>query len=428
MWKSKLKEAAKNYHRVGALFVIACVVLIAGAAYWEHASVAARVDAIQAACGETQASELRFCYGSELEKLLSEGMPTMLAVVHELYGRGLEKACHYALHPVGAAAYRQYRETGNNVFQISDAAMCNFGFYHGFVIALMNDTGDVLDAKHFCDSLDPKLVAEKPEVRDECYHGVGHAMVTEAVGEPLNEKTDPLWVERVFRLSAENGISECRRIFSEWPALNNCNSGVYHELAMLQTADGWYSDPSDPLWLCEEADPAVRGNCYGNMHRVFVKVFPGLTAREIVPRIERLYGTNQFMTAMVVRWYGHVRGLVAVSKPEEFFRFCRDIPDEYQKYCLSGGIGWITQNGEGGEEYKASMEFCMRPELSREERQDCVDEAFGYFEGMYNARFVRSLCARYDSLGPRTCEKQSFAPSATSRGVAAIARTLFPRF
>jgi hypothetical protein len=83
--------------------------------------------------------------------------------------------CHGNAHEIGKFAYGLFRS--NEAFSFpAETSQCGYGFYHGFLEALLYDSGEATAAADFCDELARRADA-RPDARGACFHGIGHGTV-----------------------------------------------------------------------------------------------------------------------------------------------------------------------------------------------------------------------------------------------------------
>lgn len=341
------------------------------------------------------------CITHEISKIIPSGIPHVFRVIDVIFEGGQVKGCHYALHPVGEAAYALYAETGDSDYMVPDAAMCNYGFFHGFIIALMRETNDLTQAARFCESLSDELLAERPALRGECYHGVGHGVLDVYLGKP-GDVTDPAWVRAAFLEAVPRTLAACELMTDERANTEDCYSGIFHEARMLQEERGWYTDSENPLWLCDEFEGEYRARCIGNMDRLFFKIFPEIRAEDVVAEAQKLYGDEYESIAHTVRRFAN-HGIADRKDPNDVLRECREIVAPYQAACVTGEIASILENAPRGREYEVALSFCMDAELHAGERGPCVEQVFNYAAGIYPSSNIKQMCRQYADLRPEFC-------------------------
>lgn len=369
------------------------------------AQVAARSQAVSAACKDIPGmTERRECYGETITKLIHTlGISSAFSVVSDLYihDPAFRNRCHYSVHAIGKAAYSEYKRSHSSNFITSDASFCNYGFYHGFMIALLADTKDVHAAKEFCDTLPAALIAQRGDSDNQCYHGMGHGFVESFIEQDTPHETDLAWVKKEERAAVPGAISSCKMLSSNQGELSSCYSGVFHDLALLSEDQGWAIDPKDPLWLCEEMPQEYQQNCTGNTHRLAMQAMPNASLTEVAAFAAAQYGTStSFFSNIVWRWAGtHTKTL----GPEAVVASCRTLESWAQWACISGSLADLEDNGIPQQEYKAVSAFCSMAALSNEEQRRCSKHAFNYFKGIYPADKLQSICSTYAPLYDESC-------------------------
>lgn len=327
----------------------------------------------------------------------------MFDVVGELHRQEplFRKGCHYNIHPVGEAAYKLYAETQRTDFMILDASACNYGFYHGFILALFADTGDIVGARHFCESLRGPLTRERPDLLAECYHGMAHGFLDQ-YAEQEKEKPESLeWVKRTLRSAHVPALADCDTVTEESVLRGNCYSGVFHEAAMLSEARGWATDAEDPLWLCRETKPEYREHCAANMHRLVTNMMPDAGLLEVIEFTESVYGPESpFLPHIVWRW-GYLQ-------PRDFslIEACRTAPSSFlSTRCIDGGIAGLMEGGNPDTRYLSAGRLCSDVRLRDAERNACTNASFSRFLTAYSEEKVKEICNTFSSVYASKCEQ-----------------------
>lgn len=374
---------------------------------WVH-SPQREAGRIKTVCASDVQDERRDCYAREIASLASNKIPTAFRTIELVYGDGITKGCHYALHPIGAAAYRLYAESGATDFMVANAAMCNYGFYHGFIISLLSERGDARFAEDFCESLPARLLAERPDARDQCYHGIGHGILDEYLDDPAGREADPAWVRGALFEGTVRAVTACESV-AQGEEARNCYSGIFHEAAMLQEERSWYTDPADPLWLCARFEGEHRSRCTGNMARLYFKVHPEVSPSSLISRLSETYGMDSEVIEDIVWRFGYRTSLMATSSPAAA-QTCASLPQAYRLSCMNGALAARQENASTGNVAAVAMNFCTQREietLSSDARTECVDRAFEYFKKVYPVSRVEALCAAYARLHPSGCDRRA---------------------
>lgn len=165
--------------------------------------------------------------------------------------------CHDLMHLIGNRAYLDFKERRPVTYtpQMND---CSFGFFHGFMEKLVQETGAVTDATRFCASHSSFVIP-----RDECFHGIGHGIV---------DQHDPhAW--RDVNSVRDRALLLCRSIAITAEDYRKCAGGVYNGIANVYWLHQYdvRVDPHDPFKICKDltTDDSEQ-DCYAYMARIFL--------------------------------------------------------------------------------------------------------------------------------------------------------------
>lgn len=368
----------------------------------ESPIIAAR--AIREECSLSKdATQSRECFSGKLAESMQYGLAYVFSIVRELYAtdEGFERGCHYMMHPIGKSAYARYKSGGSD-FMVPDASACNYGFYHGFIGALMADTKDMRAAKHFCDSIEPSILAQRPDATNQCYHGLGHGFLEQFIAQEPVDIRDTASVKAAFRASTPPAIETCRSVASTTKARDNCISGLFHGIAMLQEAEGWMMDHEDPLWLCREQTDEYKTFCFGNQHRLVIDMMPNATLKEVVSFTKDVYGSNtEALSNVIWRWaYNHATD---IDMTHEVILQCNEMDSSARTNCIMGGLSRTQENGPPGKEYIEAAKYCLDGNISQDDRTICAKRSFDYFKRVYPDRLLGAICKEYSDLYVGQC-------------------------
>ena len=158
----------------------ALTLLIAGiGGIWLYAAVQNHSPkAVLRECAEADNKPL--CYGTAIERMIrTRGIPAAFDALAVAYDSDPEFAgtCHAVTHDLGKAAYEEFHRTGHTELT-SKASYCGYGYYHGFLDALLIDTNDLAEARSFCTYVGKNVPHPPPPefAEGSCYHGVGHGI------------------------------------------------------------------------------------------------------------------------------------------------------------------------------------------------------------------------------------------------------------
>lgn len=329
------------------------------------------------------------CWTERLEAALrTDGTSGAFGALAALYvsDPDVSQSCHALTHRIGQAAYERFA-AGKNFEVTPQVAFCNFGFYHGFMEALLRATNDPAEARTFCDFIDAKLGALTADAAPQCYHGIGHGTI--GSHEPQRWGNE----EALIRPSLEL----CERIAATADQLYRCASGVYNGLSdfYLKSEYGLSMDridPADPLRICRQQPAAYREACYGNFKGVLARLtkrnFPKIAA--IIERIP-----NEADAASTIWYFAafNIEQKLNAADHSPDIAICRRLRPALHRPCIQGlGTGFLWY-GTPGTEYREAIAFCRTPLLSLEEREACFRKVLKLLPDAYPASKVQEICS-----------------------------------
>lgn len=257
--------------------------------------------------------------------------------------------CHGNTHDLGKIAYESYKYSGD--FDPSTKmSYCGFGFYHGFLEAMLYDEGDLKDAERFCDWLDAKMSKDVRGVSFACYHGIGHG---------VTDGSDPaLWGDS--RAFIRPGLALCAALTDVGENRERCASGVFNALAVayLDPTYGLQSDPRDPYAICRLQGAAYeKAACYNQMNTFVVSAYPDFgEALEVAATMSEA----EYQVSAVTGIAGPVAqyALAANADLAEKVRECNVLRGWLADVCAHGFGSGLIEFGKPKEEYDAAIKAC----------------------------------------------------------------------
>ena len=163
--------------------------------------------------------------------------------------------CHNYADEIGLASYWIYQQKSK--FNLSSQfEMCNFGFFHGFMLEHVSHGYDLSDSVAFCDSIS----FSTESLFNECYVGLGSGLTYLFLDEGLGNIDN----------SISKSLNECSKIGS---FSNDCTYGVYGGLEhLLLGAHGIKIelDQKNPYKICSlQKDLKYKDYCYERITRPF---------------------------------------------------------------------------------------------------------------------------------------------------------------
>lgn len=290
--------------------------------------------------------------------------------------------CHGLAHELGESAYALYAK--NEPFQLSQrTSLCGYGFYHGFMEALLYDSGDMAQARDFCAYVGEQLRDESRAAEYSCYHGIGHGVVDET--EYHGGSVDSF---------IQGGLAVCERVGDTEFRKNLCASGVFNSLAIAyrNNASGFSADPGDPYAICREQEqPYFRAPCYMEMN-TYVLHLGGGDLKDAAVHIFRI-SDKEYARFAVEGLAGYAAA--TYQSPEGYsavYDVCRAFPREIRSACIHGFVGGLLEFGSPRTFREGAGTFCTMLSSDPEDEKVCYESFAGFAWGQYNPQDFRAVC------------------------------------
>ncbi len=341
------------------------------------------VTAIVSEC--EHASDRGACYEKDLQRALEGGgISGGLEHLRSLSQTSTKFSgvCHALAHSVGTYAYRQF--TTRNDFQISSAmAYCSYGFYHGFMEELLNDTGDYKKATQFCAEFVDKKAPAGSGLRDECFHGIGHGVTDWHI--PSDWKD----VEKV----AKSALSVCKAVGDTEVEFRACAGGVYNAIANVYR-EGAYNvsqNVADSLRLCQHAELSVQESCYGFMGRVFLKNDVSFS-QALTQAVAHTEGASR---EPVIQGLAIVAASKITTHMTDALTSCQSLNASSQDSCIVGFAVGLVQSGAPWKEYAKAIPFCSHAGLTTEQSTGCFARISKDLRRLHSTANLARACTVY---------------------------------
>lgn len=377
-------------------FALALLVVGIGGIASYAAFVQGSSERIVRMCGETENKPL--CYATHIERLLNtEGIPAAFDALAIAYEHDPEFAgtCHALTHELGDAAYQDFNKTGETELT-SKASYCGYGFYHGFLDALMIDTNDVAGARSFCSYVGQNVPhPPAPEFAEgSCYHGIGHG---------ITDGTDTaLWGDAVA--IAKPGLVLCEQVANGNRAWQlRCSSGVFNAIGNMYLDPKYKldSDP-DPYALCRDGgfSRADQESCYSQMNTQAAELAHG-DLEAILAYTSTIRDTSLRAIALreAVAYYVQILKREQKNVSDADMTSCVLSSATLSDTCIRGIVGGIYEFGAPGQQHTEALRACAAGTLSDEQRATCFFEVFTlaryYFAGDVAAQVCNDTPVAY---------------------------------
>lgn len=300
--------------------------------------------------------------------------------------------CHGLSHLIGERAYKLYVAKDN--FEITPAtALCGYGFYHGFMETMLLTTGNIEEAREFCEFADKKLAGQASDASTACYHGTGHGAI---------DGSDPTAWGDIDAMMAP-GFKLCDMLAQNTLQLYLCDTGVFNAIEIL-SMDPKYGITflqKDPFSMCNKQPVERREGCYSNM----LPIILNMTNNDIAKSAD--YINKNMIDKEVIAIDGHtVNELTTLGLMFEYIRlygqepdyaekgiaFCRAQPEDDRIACIKGLSGGHIKYGKPGVEYLKNIEFCENTLLTSEEKDACYQYTLQRISGRYDPQTTEKIC------------------------------------
>lgn len=346
-------------------------------------------------------AEVYACFEEDvIEQLTKHGLDAALDRMALLYEQSetFKTLCHSITHTLGEAGYEQFA-SGKSITLTGKTSYCSYGFYHGFMEAMLQNEGSVDEARRFCSSTGDKLSAVTTNAEGACYHGIGHGAVDG--GDPRDWGNPKALVDP--------GLSLCEQVDASPERFYRCASGAFNSLALMYVYNEYNLKANEDslydvclLW----GEDRIRRPCYFEMNMLLMRRTGG-DLQKAIPHVEKIEDRAHAAFAMkgvsgVLPAYMSGPDSVAF---EQAVAICRSARADLQVPCIEGIAIGLMEVGKPGEEYVRTLSFCSSPGLNDKEVLACKKTAFSSVRAYYSKDKQAAICATIEpSLRPYCVE------------------------
>ncbi len=279
--------------------------------------------------------------------------------------------CHEYAHDLGLQAFRLYDK---KVPLHVRTALCNGGFFHGYMEGFFSRYPDPHDAEAFCLRVGRELKRVFPDAEGQCRHGIGHGAAEFTI--PLEPKT---WDD--LATLAEAPLAVCNESNHDDAMRMRCASGVFSVLkswALARAKEDAARVSSKELFAVCAARivQTEKDACYWEFAKKLARAKPVEQPEDQVV-LKDFIAAQDYEThaGMVLRSWATIvgRGGVALRTPESLVSFCRMFPPEFSPGCVQGlAEGTLFAQGPS-EGVTPTFALCSTPVLDDKERAACYE-------------------------------------------------------
>ncbi len=331
-------------------------------------------------CLEMAAGEKQQCWDEQLETTLeTQGLDAAFDFFIKLYKTDpkIPKACHAWGHILGETAFDLYAKQKDFLLR-EEASYCGYGFYHGFLEELLLMTGDITEARTFCDYVSTQLNSDSAAYVN-CVHGVGHG-VTAGTAENPTEWETPQDIIDV-------GLKTCEKFTNIPTELRDCWEGAYNGFLQLLNNNqyGLSLDliKDDFFLICRTQKEKYQAVCYTELMG-FLSWFSGSDFSKATTMIIEEIQNPELRAKAIARISADFMqdDIVKLSHDKNVL-VCRSLQNPLYKSCFQGILRGFASHGEPKKEHVKGLNFCRSEILSVEEKDTCfryILNSFNFYE------------------------------------------------
>lgn len=351
---------------------------------------------IKKVCGELKEvsyTQRQLCwYGLIEEAVKKGGVGKALSLFDELYNNEplFSQGCHDAMHLIGDAAYREYRKGSKFVFT-NETSFCGYGFYHGFIEAMLYTTGDYTEVRNFCESTSQNLKVdiESPNTIYSCYHGIGHAT--------FDAHNPNIWGDEVKMVGP--AISTCEKVTVGYAEekTKQCVTGVFNALGIAYSNNlyKFTMNKKDPVWYCRTLKTLYKKACFIEVTMAWITNQMGnydYKFKDAIVYVEQLNDFEGEKAAIFSVSSDYARLHLNDLNNHDLILLCKAVKTGLYAPCLEGLQLAVLNWGKPGQEYDRALSFCGDNLFTEKEKESCYRYMFNSFATLYSKEKRLNIC------------------------------------
>jgi len=338
-------------------------------------------------CGQFENYRSReLCWYKQMKKeIKKKGIKGALKLLVKLYAKEplFGQGCHDITHLIGDEAYRLFK-SGKKIDLGKESTYCGYGFYHGFIEAMLYTSTDYSDARSFCDSL-----GEGSHALLACYHGIGHS--TFGIHDPT------VWGSEAKMANPALELCEKVTLDLSEEKTKQCASGVFNALAIAYSNDQYNlkMNELDPVWFCRSFKPLYKKPCFIEVASTWIHKVSETEGFEFTDAAVYIASLNDKIgeeAAMAATTSEYTRLRIGDFDTDEMVNNCHKVKNTLVDWCMLGVVEGLFLWGKPEEEYKLALTFCGSELLTKEERVNCYDKVIADLSGFYSPDKKKTIC------------------------------------
>ncbi len=347
------------------------------------------VPKISTVCDELSSQEKIQCFDQTLEQtLLENGIEAAFDYFSSIYNADPEVpiVCHGWAHRLGETAYRTYKESNELSFR-PEATFCSYGYFHGFINAMVEDTQSLEQAQHFCDEV-MDTATGLTGMQSNCIHGIGHSIATLMLEDPEN------WGD--FQKVIGKASVQCEKLYESTLHRSFCFDGMFHEVHWsIQREDyGFtqeeYAASKDLFHYCKTTPSNVLESCFYD----FVTIWPYFfnTKQKAMEYVLNTIPPELALRPLRTFARSFIEMEITSGKYQDSVDACHIVSGPLAVACMEGLVLGFVTHGEPGNAHEEGFAFC-RTYYEGNERTLCLTKMLDELSWNYTSSQMKEACA-----------------------------------
>ena len=343
-------------------------------------------------CLDLDFAQKQACWDEQLEGVLKQdGIAAAFDFFVELYRTepGVPKACHGWGHVLGEASYELYAE-GVDFELRRESSYCGYGFYHGFIGKLIQQTGDVYKTRDFCDLINERIGSQLPGVYGNCVHGIGHGTTAWMI------EDEKFWGN--FQAVADEALKFCENLFDTEGELRSCYDGVFNELQQdlyhsdFELSFAEFLEKDDPFFYCRSQEDRHKESCYFEFIGLFGDIFADDIFAATKYVISEIKNPEDADTSIAKLAADFMQDDIVKDDYTRNVQACRMVPNYLFEHCFGGIVNGFVQHGEPEKQHVKGLAFCQSEILTEEERDICYASMMSFSKSTLSTESFLEVC------------------------------------
>ncbi|MFT7507311.1 MAG: hypothetical protein ACI92I_000454 [Acidimicrobiales bacterium] len=300
--------------------------------------------------------------------------------------------CHKHAHRVGDLAfYYEYLSHGDlSLVEFPmNATTCGYGFYHGFIEHLVQNTPTSKYVDEICPYLTSTIKTVAPAISQTCYHGAGHGFLI-AQADVLIDPRE--WsIVNFITVPLQRCDSLLQSTDSE---RKECYLGVFTVLTewMFDNEYGLVYDRQYPYVHCDLLiNPLHQEACYYETTQKFdyISNYNLKNTKKLIESGDRADIEEHLYEIALTGFIQRDTGTDGL----DFLHTCKEVFENEIAMCIRVVIGGLIEHGPAQIQYKQVNQFCSNKILSPDEKRICIDAYAHKLERFNTKDEIQNMCS-----------------------------------